>query len=266
MKAALLSVGDVRGLGASLYGLVNSASFTNSLVHDGKYGAAALSVAELAFTAVLLFLSAGGGVSKIVGWVLPVAKWVVSWATVYLYAYSTWEPPPPPPKTPAEISNERILQTFGNDIPASRKSPCAAEVVHYQNAQEFKERYEKLHGKSDKDASTIKGEYLFDTREIYINTDADNSGTITHEQMHFYSSDAFMLDFADAKYGKITEGVNEYFTRKIVGKREGIYEAETEEATMLAERVGEDVLRKAYFGGDAAAIESVNAAWAQMQV
>lgn len=60
---------------------------------------------------------------------------------------------------------------------------------------------------------------------------------------------------------KVNEGVTEYFTEQVTGKkRPGHYDAEKKVAAALAKQVGDETLRKAYFGGDADAITKVEEA------
>jgi uncharacterized Zn-binding protein involved in type VI secretion/phage pi2 protein 07 len=159
--------------------------------------------------------------------------------------------------SPPEISDQKILEKFGKDIPESQKKPSGAEVTKYQSDREFKEERLKITPDIDPNKLANINGYAYN-RKIFINKDKANKWTITHEQLHHYSNKSFKDKFRNINGMNFNEGTTEYFTRQISGvKRPGIYEAQAAAAEAVAKKVGDDVLRKAYFGGDPAAIEAV---------
>ena len=80
---------------------------------------------------------------------------------------------------------------------------------------------------------------------------------MTHEQIHYYSSDRFETELGVS----MCDGATEYFLRQISKVERRIYRTETALVERIVTEVGEDTLKKAYFGGDEAAIQKVRWAW-----
>jgi hypothetical protein len=166
-------------------------------------------------------------------------------------------------KTPAEVEKE-ITDKYGKEIPKDQLAKSAAAASNFQDNATFQNELKKRHpdlAKFGIDPDSVRGESF--EGKIFINKDKADVGTAYHEQMHHYSNSKFQASFGVVGGVKFNEGVTEYLTRKMYsGDRSGHYDTEEQVAETVAKKVGEDVLRKAYFQGDDAAIKKVNDALA----
>jgi hypothetical protein len=140
----------------------------------------------------------------------------------------------------------------------------ASKVTNFQDNASFQNDLKKRHPDLEKkgiDPDSVVGE-SYDGK-IYINKDKADVGTAYHEQMHHYSSSKFISSFGVVSGVKFNEGVTEYLTRKMYsGDRSGHYDTEEQLAEVVAKKVGDDTLAKAYFEGDDAAMKKVSDALA----
>ena len=162
----------------------------------------------------------------------------------------------------AKDTDAKVLQKFGAYIPESKKSPAASEVAVYQSDTDFqngfKERYPN-YKQQGYNLESIHGESYHS--QIFINKDKDTGGTFTHEAVHHYSDDSFKSQFYNIQGVKLNEGVTELYTRELNPEnREGHYTSELAWAKKVETEVGEDQLKKAYFGGDKTAMAEVERA------
>jgi uncharacterized Zn-binding protein involved in type VI secretion len=163
-------------------------------------------------------------------------------------------------KPTAVEADKAVLEKFGNVILESAKKPSAASGTELQSDVDFKEGLKKRHPKIEKthNIDAIYGESY--QKKIFVNKDKEYAGTLYHEDIHHYSSDTFKKDFGKYNGVSVNEGVTEYFTRQVTKEdRSGHYDTETKVAEKLAEGVGEDTLKKAYFQGDDDSIKKIKA-------
>lgn len=90
---------------------------------------------------------------------------------------------------------------------------------------------------------------------IWVERNSGNAGTVIHEGMHKYSSDAVLSTLGF----NVNEGMTEYFTR-IICADEGIvrsnYGSNHELIVALAGKVTKDVVASSYFGGNLEALKT----------
>lgn len=167
-------------------------------------------------------------------------------------------------KTPEAVEKE-VTDKFGGDIPKDQLANSAAKVTNFQDDTTFKNELNTRHPDLKKlgiDPSSVMGESY--QGKIYINKDKADIGTAYHEQLHHYSNQKFIDACGVIDGVKFNEGVTEYFTRQIYsGDRSGHYDSEYAVARVIAGKLGEDILKKAYFQGDDAAISKVKDALAK---
>lgn len=166
--------------------------------------------------------------------------------------------PSSPNADPAKEAEKKIMDKFGDDIPEAQKKVSGADATVFQDDKAFRKGIVERHPDIEKsyDLGTINGESY--KGKIFINKDQANPGTVFHEQVHHYSSPAFKSEFHSVNGVKVNEGVTEHFTRQVYGgSRKGIYDMETKVADSLAKKVGDETLRKAYFGGDKESMDAV---------
>jgi hypothetical protein len=166
-------------------------------------------------------------------------------------------------KTPEQVEKE-VTDKFGTYIPKGQLDKPASKVTNFQDDTTFQNELTKRHpdlAKYGIDPKSVMGE-SYDGK-IYINKDKADIGTAYHEQMHHYSSSEFIKQLGVVGGVKFNEGVTEYLTRETYsGDRPGHYDTEEKLAEAIAKKVGEDILRKAYFQGDADAMKKVSDALA----
>jgi hypothetical protein len=166
-------------------------------------------------------------------------------------------------KTPEQVEKE-VTDKFGKYIPKGQLDSPASKVTNFQDDAAFQSEVNKRHpdlAKFGIDPNSVMGESY--EGKIYINKDKADIGTAYHEQMHHYSNPEFIKRFGVVSGVKFNEGVTEYLTRQTYsGNRSGHYDTEEKLAEAVAKKVGEDVLRKAYFQGDEPAMKKVNDALA----
>ncbi len=146
-------------------------------------------------------------------------------------------------------SDEIVLENYKDKLPDHKqKGGLGEKGTKVLDDTEFKKIYDEAFGDD--------GEYDFtsafadpSTGEVFIHRERANEGTPYHETLHLYSSDAYL------RLGKnMIEGTTEYFTRKETNgrgiNRSGIYDEEVSAISELADWVGDDMLERAYFGGD----------------
>jgi len=110
------------------------------------------------------------------------------------------------------------------------------------------------------DATRILGYYNPNDGKVYINDTLDKSvkgETCIHEGLHFYS-----VHNGEQLQRRFNEGVTEYFTKKksaSVGLESSdiAYRKEWEIVSQIANKFGEEALKKAYFQGEANALKTV---------
>jgi len=163
-------------------------------------------------------------------------------------------------KTPEEVEKD-VTDKFGKFIPKKQLDDHASKVTNFQDDATFQKELNARHpdlAKQGIDPKTVMGESF--EGKIFINKDKADVGTAYHEQMHHYSSSKFNDKFGASKFH---EGVTEYFTRQLYsGDRSGHYDTQEATAKAVAKKVGEDVLKKAYFEGDEDAMKKVSDALA----
>src|SRR5207244_4283964 len=88
---------------------------------------------------------------------------------------------------------------------------------------------------------------------LYIDKDAAYNTTLHHEILHYYTNPDFEKVFADYKGVRYHEGFTEYFARKVAPRAPGDtghYDGEVSLTQAIADAVGEEVMKRAYFQGD----------------
>ncbi len=141
-------------------------------------------------------------------------------------------------------ADNKVTQTYGKDIPENKKTPSAFDRSALEDNKAFHEN-----GGGNENAY-----YHPLWNKIHINSDKANIGTPIHEDLHYYSSKKFGENFGS----DLDEGTTEYFTRKLAtNDRVGIYEDQYRQSAKIANGVGEQTLKDAYFKGDEKAISAV---------
>ena len=110
------------------------------------------------------------------------------------------------------------------------------------------------------DATRMLGYYNPSDGKVYINDALDRTvkgETCIHEGLHFYS-----IHDGEQLQRRFNEGVTEYFTKKkaaSVGLESAdiAYQQEVKIISQIADRFGEDSLKKAYFQGEINALKTV---------
>jgi hypothetical protein len=101
-------------------------------------------------------------------------------------------------------------------------------------------------------------------RHIWVHRDLGNAGTVIHEGMHKYAdptlrNEQMSLVATHGGVSQLDEGITELFTRKvtdIIGITRGNYPNPFEAADLLEKLLNVDLIAKAYFDGQFAALKS----------
>ncbi|NTU65495.1 MAG: DUF4157 domain-containing protein [Chloroflexi bacterium] len=163
------------------------------------------------------------------------------------------------PVKPSEADTLIRRQYGGNLVDAIAAGIQAEGRIQVVDDAQYRVAYQNRYGSIDEDYPNVNAFVDRSTTPptVWIHQDRQRPTTVLHEAMHLYSNAAVRTTYGS----QVNEGITEYFTRQIVREqnlpdRSGIYDSEYAEVNALVEICGEDVLRRAYFEGDIAGLES----------
>lgn len=150
-----------------------------------------------------------------------------------------------------------ISQVFGSYISPARLDGIEPENVIFQSHAEFIKCWNEnqtVPMQEGTHAYTLSG-----SRTIYVDQDNYYNYDVVHEMMHLSSS----YDFRQAVKHALNEATTDYFTTRLaqMNNVEHVTRYNTDGSTQVIEKisdiVGEDLLRKAYFGSDRVAVDQL---------
>lgn len=163
------------------------------------------------------------------------------------------------PVTPDEADTLIRRRYGGNLVDAIAAGTQAEGSIQVVDDAQYRVAYQNRYGSIDEDYPNVNAFVDRSTTPptVWIHRDRQRPTTVLHEALHLYSDAAVRTTCGS----EVNEGITEYFTRQIVREqnlpdRSGIYDDEYAEVNALVEICGEDVLRRAYFEGDIAGLES----------
>ncbi|EJL92670.1 hypothetical protein PMI16_00822 [Herbaspirillum sp. CF444] len=88
-----------------------------------------------------------------------------------------------------------------------------------------------------------------------------NASTVVHELIHFYGAqDKFIRDFCFGKADSINEGFTEYFGQEVqkadAKRKNAVYRKQVDAVRFMAQKIGREILKHAYFTGDVSLLKS----------
>lgn len=163
------------------------------------------------------------------------------------------------PVTPDEADTLIRRQYGGNLVDAIAAGTQAEGRIQVVDDAQYRVAYQNRYGSIDEDYPNVNAFVDRSTTPptVWIHRDRQRPTTVLHEALHLYSNAAVRTTYGN----KVNEGITEYFTRQIVREqnlpdRTDLYDDEYAEVNALAEICGEDVLRRAYFEGNIAGLQS----------
>jgi hypothetical protein len=188
--------------------------------------------------------------------------------------WNQWEqtvpmPPPDRPTTEPTLSElrqdrldglrskEAILEQYHDDIPAWRQARIDPQRVHLVDKAEFDRKYAETFRTGN--TQGVDGFADPNSMEVYIDRENYSNYTAVHEILHLSSNSAY----GQAVKTAMDEATTEYFTLRLANKNQvariSLYTINdsTKVIDEMVRLVGEQAVRKAYFGDDPKGVETL---------